>query len=94
LGGIYFLLPALFVIFVSFLIITAAAIALMMTSIDEKKARFQALSAFSGTEFTTREAEFMVNHPKGGRLPTGSCSLLPALLPLRPAEGFRYLLTY
>jgi hypothetical protein len=67
-GGIYFLLPTLLVIFFSFLIVRAAAIALMMTGMDEKRARFQALSAFSGTGFTTREAEFMVNHPKRRRI--------------------------
>lgn len=67
-GGIYFLLPTLLVVFVSFLIVRAAAIALMMTGMDEKRARFQALSAFSGTGFTTREAEFMVNHPKRRRI--------------------------
>ena len=42
-GGFYFLLPSLFVILVSFLIIRAAAIALMMTEMDEKRAKFQAL---------------------------------------------------
>ena len=55
--GLYFLVPTLLVIFVSFLIIRAAAVALMMTGMDEKKAKFQALSAFSGTGFTTKEAE-------------------------------------
>ncbi len=67
-GGIYFLLPTLLVVFFSFLIVRAAAIALMMTGMDEKRARFQALSAFSGTGFTTREAEFMVTHPKRRRI--------------------------
>jgi hypothetical protein len=67
-GGIYFLLPTLLVIFFSFLIVRAAAIALMMTGMDQKRARFQALSAFSGTGFTTREAEFVVNHPKRRRI--------------------------
>lgn len=63
-GGIYLLLPTLLVIFFSFLIVRAAAIALMMTGLDQNRARFQALSAFSGTGFTTREAEFVVNHPR------------------------------
>ncbi len=63
-GGIYLLLPTLLVILFSFLIVRAASIALMMTGMDEKRARFQALSAFSGTGFTTREAEFVVNHPR------------------------------
>jgi hypothetical protein len=61
--GLYFLLPTLIVIFVSFLVVRAAAIALMMTGMDRKRAVFQALSAFSGTGFTTKEAEFVVNHP-------------------------------
>jgi hypothetical protein len=67
-GGIYFLFPTLLVIFVSFLIVRASAIALMMTGMDEKRARFQALSAFTGTGFTTREAEYVVSHPKRRRI--------------------------
>jgi hypothetical protein len=66
--GFYFLLPTLLVIFVSFLIVRAAAIALMMTGMSEKRARFQALSAFSGTGFTTKEAESVVNHPVRRRI--------------------------
>jgi len=61
--GIYFLVPTLFVIFISFLVVRAAAIALMMTGLDYKRAVFQALSAFTGTGFTTREAETVINHP-------------------------------
>ncbi len=61
-GGLYFLLPTLLVVFVSFLIVKAATIALMMTGMDGRKAQFQALSAFSGTGFTTKEAESVVNH--------------------------------
>lgn len=69
-GGIYFLLPTLLVILVSFLIIRAAAIALMMTGMDEKRAKFQALSAFSGTGFTRKEAESFINNPKRRRIIT------------------------
>jgi hypothetical protein len=69
-SGLYFLVPTLFVIFVSFLIVRTAAIALMMTGMDEKRARFQALSAFSGTGFTTKEAESVVNHPSRRRIIT------------------------
>ncbi len=69
-GGLYFLLPTLLVIFVSFLIIRAAAIALMMTGMDEKRAGFQALSAFSGTGFTTKEAELVINYPLRRRIIT------------------------
>jgi hypothetical protein len=69
-AGMYFLLPTLLVIFVSFLVVRAAAIALMMTGMDEKRAKFQALSAFSGTGFTTKEAEYVINHPKRRRIIT------------------------
>ncbi len=58
-----FLAPTLLAIFISFLFVRAAAIALMMTGMEKKKARFQALSAFSGTGFTTKEAELVINHP-------------------------------
>jgi hypothetical protein len=61
--GLYFLLPVFFTIFVSFLIVRAAAIALRMTGLDKKRAVFQALSAFTGTGFTTKEAESVINHP-------------------------------
>lgn len=61
--SIYFLFPTLLAILVSFLFVRAASIALMMTGLEKHKARFQALSAFSGTGFTTKEAELIVNHP-------------------------------
>ncbi len=35
--GLYFLVPTLLVVFVSFLIVRAAAIALMMTGMDRKR---------------------------------------------------------
>ena len=69
-GGLYFLLPALLAIFVCFLVVRAAAIALMMTGLDEKQTWFQALSAFTGTGFTTKEAESVVNNPKRRRVVT------------------------
>lgn len=69
-SGIYLLLPTLLVIMVSFLIVRAASIALMMTGMDAKRARFQALSAFSGTGFTTKEAENIVNHPQRRKIVT------------------------
>lgn len=66
--GEFFIIPTLFFIGVSFLIVRAASIALMMTGLDEKRARFQALSAFSGTGFTTKEAELVVNHHQRRRI--------------------------
>ena len=61
--GLYFLFPVLFTILVSFLVVRAGGIALMMTGLDRKKAIFQALSSFTGTGFTTKEAELVINHP-------------------------------
>ena len=63
-GGIYYLVPTLIAIIVSMLIVRAGAIALMMTGMSFDKAKFQALSAFSGTGFTTREAEHVVNNAR------------------------------
>ncbi len=51
-------------ILISALIIKIGAIALRMTGIDRETAQFQALSAFSGTGFTTSEAENIVNDPR------------------------------
>jgi hypothetical protein len=61
--GFYLLLPTLFAILISCLIVRAAAIALMITGMEEDMARFQARSAFTGTGFTTKAAEPVVNHP-------------------------------
>ena len=63
-SGLYFLFPTLLAILISFLFVRAASIAFMLTGLDKNKARFQALSAFSGTGFTTKEAESIVNHPQ------------------------------
>src|SRR4030042_6411101 len=40
------------------------SIALEATGMERRKARFQAMSALTGTGFTTREAEDIVGHPK------------------------------
>lgn len=66
--GIYLLIPAVLVMFISFLVVRASTIALMMTGMDSRRAGFQALSAYTGTGFTTREAEFAVNHPQRRRI--------------------------
>ena len=62
-SSLYFLFPALLAILISFLFVRGAGIALMMTGLEKRKARFQALSAFSGTGFTTKETELVINHP-------------------------------
>jgi hypothetical protein len=66
--GLYFIFPTLAVIAASFIVVKVATIALMMTGLDQKRARFQALSAFTGTGFTTREAELVINHPQRRRI--------------------------
>lgn len=55
---------------VSYLIVRIGAIALEMTGMERSRARFQALSAFSGTGFTTKEAELVVNHPRRRKIVT------------------------
>lgn len=68
--GLYLLLPTLLTIFASFLVVRAGAIALRMTGMEADKASFQALSAFTRTGFTTREAELVLNNPKRRRIVT------------------------
>jgi len=62
-SGLYLLLPTFLVIILSLLVVWAGGIALAMTGMDEKKARFQALSDFTRTGFTTREAELVTRNP-------------------------------
>jgi len=66
--GFYFLLPTLMAIFMSMLIVRAGAIALVLTGLRYEQAKFQALSAFTATGFTTRAAEQVVNHPTRRRI--------------------------
>lgn len=44
-------------------VIRVASVALRITGLEETVARFQALSAFSGAGFTTRESESIINYP-------------------------------
>lgn len=48
---------------ISVFVIRVAAVALRITGLTDASARFQALSAFTGTGFTTSEAETVVNYP-------------------------------
>ena len=63
-SGVYYLVPMLIAVVISLLIVRAGAIALMMTGLNYDKAKFQALSAFTGTGFTTREAEQVVSNSR------------------------------
>ena len=48
---------------IAMLIVRIGAVALEMSGMDSQAARFQALSAFTGTGFTTRDSENVVRHP-------------------------------
>jgi hypothetical protein len=60
----------LIAILISFIIVRIGGFALQLTGIEPDVARFQALSAFSGTGFTTREAERVVGHKTRRRIVT------------------------
>jgi MFS family permease len=57
-------------ILVSFIVVRIGSFALGLTGIEPDVATFQALSAFSGTGFTTREAERVVGHRTRRRIVT------------------------
>jgi hypothetical protein len=44
-------------------VVRVAAVSLRLTGLDKTTSDFQALSAFSGTGFTTKESEAIVNYP-------------------------------
>ncbi|SNS33599.1 TrkA-C domain-containing protein [Geodermatophilus pulveris] len=56
------------VIALGLLVTRVATVALTMTGMSLDHARFQARSAFTGTGFTTSEAEAVVNHPARRRV--------------------------
>ena len=58
----------LLVLAVSLTVIRVAAAALALTGISRDLAHFQALSAFTGSGFTTKESEDVVNHPVRRRI--------------------------
>lgn len=62
------LLSLLIIITLSMLVIRVGTLALGMTGMSKEAAEFQSLSAFSGTGFTTDEAELAVNSPERRRI--------------------------
>jgi hypothetical protein len=52
----------------SVFVVRVASVALRFTGLTDSSARFQALSAFTGTGFTTSEAETVVNYPVRRRI--------------------------
>lgn len=60
--NLIFVIPVILVIIISAIIVKIAAVALNLTGLDHKRSFFQALSAFTGTGFTTRDSELIVNN--------------------------------
>lgn len=48
---------------ISVMVVRVAAVAMRLTGLPESVARFQSISALTGTGFTTHEAEMIVNYP-------------------------------
>jgi hypothetical protein len=61
--GIIGIIASLTVLAFSLLITRVATVALSLTGMSYEAAKFQARSAFTGTGFTTSEAESVVDHP-------------------------------
>lgn len=55
-------------IIISFLVVRIGAVAFQLTGVEWSLAKFQALSCFSGTGFTTRESELIVSNPQRRRI--------------------------
>lgn len=58
------------VLIASFVIVRIGAIAFQLTGLEWSLAKFQALSCFSGTGFTTRESELITRHPQRRKIAT------------------------
>jgi hypothetical protein len=58
------------IIAVSFIVVRIGAIAFELTGLESSLARFQALSCFTGTGFTTKEAELVTGNPQRRRIAT------------------------
>lgn len=56
-------LSLLVILGISFFLIRLASVALKLTGMAESNAKFQAISALTGTGFTTTEAEMIANFP-------------------------------
>ncbi len=61
-------LPSLLAVFILILLVKAASVALRLTGMEERKANFQALSALTGTGFSTKESELIMNNPARRRI--------------------------
>jgi len=62
------LLLFIIVLIVSFVVVRIGAIAFQLTGLEWSLAKFQALSCFTATGFTTKEAELITGHPQRRRI--------------------------
>ncbi|MDD5079757.1 MAG: TrkA C-terminal domain-containing protein [Candidatus Omnitrophica bacterium] len=62
------LLLFIMAIIISFIVVRIGAIAFELTGLEWSLAKFQALSCFSGTGFTTKEAELITGNPQRRRI--------------------------
>ena len=62
------LLLFIVMILISFIVVRIGAVAFELTGLEWSLAKFQALSCFSGTGFTTKEAELVVGNPQRRRI--------------------------
>jgi ABC-type multidrug transport system fused ATPase/permease subunit len=90
--GIVGFIALLVILGLSLVITRLATTALAMTGLSYEAARFQARSAFTGTGFTTRESEQIVNHPVRRKIITllmivRSAGLITILLSLMLSFG-------
>lgn len=60
------LLLFIVVVVISFIMVRIGAIAFQLTGLEWSLAKFQSLSCFSGTGFTTKEAELITGNPQYG----------------------------
>jgi len=58
----------LLVVGITILVVKGGSIALRLTGMDEHRANFQAISAVTGTGFTTRESELIMADPRRRRI--------------------------
>lgn len=62
------LLLFIIILIVSFIVVRIGAIAFELTGLEWSLAKFQALSCFTGTGFTTKEAELITGNPQRRRI--------------------------
>ena len=58
------------ILFLSFIIVRIGAIAFQLTGLEWSLAKFQSLSCFTGTGFTTKEAELVTGNPQRRKIAT------------------------